>query len=101
MTYRPGVSAFLAALLVSFAAVLMSYRAAEPDHVLEIKEFIVEESLLAFHGVCPCPFSWGPDGRRCGNSSAYSRSGEPACYVANITSTQIHEYRKRHGIAEP
>ena len=36
----------------------------------------------AYDGPCPCPYSIASDGSRCGERSAYSRTGgaAPACY---------------------
>jgi hypothetical protein len=46
---------------------------------------------------CACPDDVMRNGRRCGSRSAYSRPGgaSPLCYVSDITSDMIEQYRQR------
>ena len=61
----------------------------------EIKRAIIEASIAAYDGNCPCPYHTMRNGRRCGKQSAYSRGGgdAPLCYERDVTEAQIDEYR--------
>jgi len=61
----------------------------------QIREQIVKDSLAAYKGNCPCPYSKNRAGRNCGGNSAYSRPGgsKPVCYVTDVTNKMIDDYR--------
>lgn len=46
----------------------------------------IRQSIAAYSGSCPCPYSVDRAGRRCGARSAYSRPGgaRPLCYPADV-----------------
>lgn len=46
----------------------------------------IRQSIAAYSGNCPCPYSVDRAGRRCGARSAYSRPGgaAPLCYPADV-----------------
>ncbi len=46
----------------------------------------IRQSIAAYPGSCPCPYSTDRAGRRCGARSAYSRPGgrAPLCYPADV-----------------
>ena len=50
-------------------------------------EEMIKESIAAYPGKCPCPYSIMSNGQKCGKRSAYSkpRGYEPLCYVSDIT----------------
>lgn len=63
-----------------------------------IKQLLIQESINAYAGSCPCPYSTDRAGRRCGNRSAYSRPGgaAPLCYGSDITQQMIDDHRQRN-----
>jgi hypothetical protein len=63
----------------------------------QIQAALVERSLAAFHGTCPCPYSMDRDGRRCGERSIYSRSTNSSllCHPHDVTPKMIADYRAR------
>ncbi len=63
----------------------------------EIRRLIVQESIAAYSGACPCPESRKQNGDRCGKSSAYSRDGgdRPLCYPSNVSDAAVQRYRER------
>jgi len=63
----------------------------------EIRQRIVQESVAAYAGKCPCPESINGAGRRCGGNSAYSRPGgaKPMCYVGDVTQDMVEQYRAK------
>lgn len=63
----------------------------------EIRQALIRESIGAYSGSCPCPYSTDRAGRRCGGRSAHSRAGgaSPLCYVSDITQDMIENYRQR------
>jgi hypothetical protein len=68
----------------------------------DIRDRIIEESMAAFPGKCPCPQSLLNSGKRCGKNSAYSSKGggaRPKCYPSDVSDAQVKRYREENGIA--
>lgn len=89
------------AFSVSLALLLVTGVAAAADKPLtdaQIKTLLIEESIAAYSGNCPCPYSTMRNGRRCGGRSAYSRPGgeAPLCYERDVTADMVREYRSAH-----
>jgi len=64
----------------------------------EVKRALIEESIAAYPGTCPCPYNTDRRGHSCGGRSAYSRPGgyAPLCYDSQITPAMVAEYRRTH-----
>ena len=64
----------------------------------QIKKLLIEESIAAYDGNCPCPYSRASNGSRCGRRSAYSREGgeSPLCFAADVTAEMVQAYRDGH-----
>jgi hypothetical protein len=64
----------------------------------QIRTILIEESIAAYSGNCPCPYSTARNGSRCGRRSAYSREGgaEPLCYPKDVSAEMVKEYREQH-----
>jgi hypothetical protein len=64
----------------------------------EIRELIISNSIARYPGSCPCPYNTDSAGRRCGERSAYSRSGghSPICYKRNIPDDLVSRYRRKY-----
>lgn len=62
----------------------------------EIRKLLIQRSIAAYSGNCPCPYSVMRNGRRCGGNSAYSKPGgaSPLCYPTDVTAAMIDRYRK-------
>lgn len=63
-----------------------------------IKQLLIEESIAAYSGSCPCPYSTARNGSRCGRRSAYDRAGgaAPLCYPQDVSAEMIAQYRAEH-----
>jgi hypothetical protein len=63
----------------------------------QIQAILVARSLASFHGDCPCPYSVGRDGQRCGERSVYSRSTSSPllCHPHDVTPKMIADHRAR------
>ncbi|TCV98217.1 hypothetical protein [Biostraticola tofi] len=63
-----------------------------------IKQLIIQQSIAAYSGNCPCPYSTAANGSRCGKRSAWSRPGgeEPICFKDDVTEEMIKEWRSSH-----
>lgn len=63
----------------------------------KIAQILIEQSLNAYSGNCPCPYNTDRAGRSCGRRSAYSKPGgySPLCYPADITPEMILQYRRQ------
>lgn len=63
----------------------------------DIRQILIDESIAAYPGNCPCPYSTARNGSRCGKRSAYSREGgaAPLCYPKDVTEAMVKEYRER------
>lgn len=61
----------------------------------QIKQILIDESIAAYSGNCPCPYNTDSRGRRCGRRSAYSREGgeSPLCYAKDVTDEMVQAYR--------
>jgi hypothetical protein len=64
----------------------------------QVRSILIEESIAAYPGNCPCPYSTARNGTRCGRRSAYSREGgaEPLCYPKDVSDSMVKEYRDAH-----
>jgi hypothetical protein len=61
----------------------------------EIRRLLVQASIAAHRGACPCPETRNAQGERCGRTSAYSRGGgdRPLCYPSDVTEAMIQRFR--------
>jgi hypothetical protein len=61
----------------------------------QIRQILIDESIAAYSGNCPCPYSTMRNGRSCGRRSAYSRPGgeAPLCYAKDVTAEMVAAYR--------
>ena len=66
----------------------------------EIKTVLIQQSIQAYGGECPCPYSKSPKGVPCGLNSAYSKIDRFTilCYSSNVTQKMIKEYRDKNGL---
>jgi hypothetical protein len=64
----------------------------------QIKKILIDESIAAYQGNCPCPYSTARNGSRCGKRSAWSRAGgaEPLCYANDVSAEMVQDYRNGH-----
>lgn len=64
----------------------------------QIRQLLIDESIAAYDGNCPCPYSTARNGSRCGRRSAYSRPGgeAPLCYAKDVSAEMVKEYREGH-----
>ena len=62
----------------------------------QIRQILIDESIAAYSGNCPCPYSTARNGSRCGRRSAYSRPGgeAPLCYAKDVTDEMVRAYRE-------
>nr|WP_264626090.1 hypothetical protein [Candidatus Symbiopectobacterium sp. NZEC135] len=71
---------------------------AQPVNNEQIKQAIIDESISAYSGNCPCPYNSARNGSSCGKRSAWSRAGgySPICYKHEVTQEMIDTWKKRH-----
>lgn len=64
----------------------------------QIKKVLIAESIAAYDGNCPCPYSRARNGSSCGRRSAYSREGgeAPLCFERDVTAEMVRAYREEH-----
>lgn len=94
-----GSRIFLAAAAAGAAAVQLAGFAAPAEAQrsdAQIRREIVRQSIAAYRGNCPCPYSTDRAGRRCGGRSAYSRPGgaSPRCYPGDVTAAEVAAHRR-------
>lgn len=92
-----------AALLGAAAALICGPAAAGPNGTTAlsdaaIRHQLMDESLAAYRGQCPCPENIMRNGRRCGKNSAWSKPGgrQPLCYPSDVTPEMIETWRQSH-----
>lgn len=61
----------------------------------QVRQILIDESIAAYSGNCPCPYNTARNGSRCGKRSAYSRPGgeAPLCYPKDVTDEMVKAYR--------
>ncbi|MFJ3481947.1 hypothetical protein ACIPL1_01050 [Pseudomonas sp. NPDC090202] len=81
------------ALLSAFSATAKETRLSDAT----IIQHIIEDSISAYPGNCPCPYNSARNGSRCGKRSAYNRAGgySPLCFKEDVTQDMVQEYRER------
>lgn len=64
----------------------------------QIKKLLIEESIAAYEGSCPCPYSRARNGSLCGKRSAHSRAGgaAPLCFDPDVSAEMVRTYRDEH-----
>lgn len=87
-----------ASALAALAAIGILSSAAIAQTDAQVKQSLIRDSIAAYPGPCPCPYSVMRNGRSCGGRSAYSRPGgyAPVCYPADVTRAQIEAWRRAH-----
>lgn len=77
----------------------LSVSAKEPKPVVfpdqQVKKQIVDESIAAYPGRCPCPYNSARNGSSCGGRSAWSKKGgyAPICYENEVTKEMVRQWR--------
>jgi hypothetical protein len=83
-----------AAVLAAGACTLSAPPAfAQADDAVRRK--IIEASIAAYAGSCPCPYNTDRAGRRCGARSAHSRPGgeSPKCFPSDVSAAEVAAYK--------
>jgi len=67
----------------------------------QIRRQIVEESIAAYPGRCPCPYNVTRNGSSCGGRSAWSKKGgyAPICYENEVSREMVRERLARESRA--
>lgn len=62
-----------------------------------VKQKIIQQSIQAYSGNCPCPYNTARNGSRCGKRSAYNRVGgaAPLCYPEDVSDRMVKEFKGR------
>ena len=88
-----------AALAAPVAATPLESRA-NPKKIsdAQVRQILIDDSIAAYSGSCPCPYSTARNGSRCGRRSAYSRAGgaETLCYAKDVSDEMVQSYRAAH-----
>ncbi len=93
---RPMMTMILAIVAMTAAGAAM---AASQLSDAEVRRRIIQQSIAAYPGPCPCPYNVMRNGRPCGTNSAYSKPGgrSPVCYERDVTAAMVREFRARMG----
>jgi hypothetical protein len=87
--------------LVVFLAILTFSTFANSDlSDAQVKQQMINNSIVSYPGKCPCPYNVTSNGSRCGRRSAYSNPGgySPFCYDADISQQMVIQYRERNNL---
>jgi hypothetical protein len=62
----------------------------------QVRKLLIDESIAAYDGNCPCPYSRARNGSRCGKRSAHSREGgaAPLCFADDVSAGMVEAYRQ-------
>jgi hypothetical protein len=96
-----GTSRLWIAVVAAIVALPIDSARAKGDKPLtdlQIRNILIEESIAAYPGNCPCPYSVARNGSRCGGRSAWSRPGgaSPYCYPKDVSNEEVRAYREEH-----
>jgi hypothetical protein len=71
-----------------------SGRSSQPSEA-QLRQMLVDQSINAYSGSCPCPYSVDRAGRKCGKRSAWSRPGgeAPYCYPSDVPQEEVERLR--------
>ena len=85
-------------LPAALAAILAAQPAQTKPSDADVRQRIVEQSIEAYPGNCPCPYNSDRAGRRCGKRSAYDRPGgySPKCYPSDVSEAEVKAYKAGH-----
>lgn len=80
--------------ILVFVSIVLSFLHPENTN-RNIKQEIIQQSINAYPGRCPCPYNTMKNGRQCGGRSAWSKAGgySPICYEDEITEEMIRNFR--------
>lgn len=89
--------------LVFILAITLISHPAKAQSEQEIKQLLIQQSIAAYPGNCPCPYNAARNGSRCGKRSAYNRGGgyAPLCYPEDVSSDMVERYRKAARLPRP
>jgi hypothetical protein len=61
----------------------------------QVRQMLIDESIAAYSGNCPCPYNRASNGSRCGKRSAYNRAGgeAPLCFAQDVSAEMVQAYR--------
>jgi hypothetical protein len=91
---KTGIS-FIALLALLCAFSVSAKDTKIPDSA--IVQLLIDDSIAAYSGNCPCPYNAMRNGRSCGKRSAYSKPGgaSPLCFKEDVTKAMVQTYRER------
>jgi hypothetical protein len=83
-----------------YGAERLAHKAAAKKRIsdAQVKKLLIDESIAAYDGNCPCQYSRARNGSRCGKRSAHSREGgaAPLCFAADVSAEMVEAYRQEH-----
>jgi hypothetical protein len=87
-------------VFIALWALLCTFQATAKEASLTdaaIAQRLIDDSIAAYSGNCPCPYNAARNGNRCGKRSAYNRPGgaAPLCFKEDVTKAMVQEYRAR------
>lgn len=91
-----NIKSAYAAIAAAMAFVCMAPAPAAAQSDSQLRQRIVRQSVAAYPGNCPCPYSIARNGSHCGGRSAYNRRGghAPLCYPSDVSSADIARHRR-------
>jgi len=91
-----GRTGAIAALLLGVSVGGLGTAAWAKESVAQTRQRIIRQSIAAYPGPCPCPYSVMRNGRSCGGRSAWSRPGgyAPKCYPSDISAAEVAAERR-------
>ena len=62
----------------------------------QVRQILIDKSIEAYPGNCPCPYNTMRNGRACGKRSAWNKPGgyAPLCYAEDVSDEQVAQSRQ-------
>jgi hypothetical protein len=68
----------------------------------QVRAIMIQQSIAAYPGHCPCPYNLASNGSQCDGRSAWSKAGgyEPLCYASDISDEMVNQFRQQNGLGQ-
>jgi len=100
---RTAACATLLFASIAFAQPSANLPAAGSKTDAQVRQILIDESIEAYPGNCPCPYNTMRNGRSCGKRSAWNKPGgySPLCYADDVSDEQVAQWRQENNEPRP
>ena len=86
------------------AAILLGGTAVQAGSLsdAQVRAIMIQQSIAAYPGHCPCPYNLASNDSQCGGRSAWSKAGgyAPLCYASDVSDEMVNQFRQQNGLGQ-